>query len=236
MAERGSRIFAPGLLSGHVCVLSGAGSDLGRASASELGRLGATVIGCGPLLEPLERTAAAIGRAGGSAEAVSVDVRDERAVDSLFDGVLERHGRVDSLVNAAGESLSPAQASSAEGLRAAIELDVVGTWLMTHAAATKAMIPRGAGRVISITRSPPEGEPGTASAGAARAAVENMMRTLSVEWARFGLRLLAVAAGRLDAEAPSAEDEIAWLLAYLLSPAGDFLSGTVVTVGGAGRA
>ena len=201
MADERSRIFAPGLLDGHVCVLSGAGSGLGRATAVELGRLGATVIGCGRRLEPLEETVALVEGAGGSAEAVSMDIRDEEAVEALFDGVLDRHGRLDSLVNnAGGQFLSPAEAISPKGFRTVLELNVMGTWLMTHAAATKAFIPQQRGKVLSVTLSPHNGMPGMVHSGAARAAVENMMRTLSVEWARFGLRLVAVAAGQFDTE------------------------------------
>ena len=67
-------------------------------------------------------------------------------------------------------------------------------------AATKAFIPQGEGKVVSITVSPHMGFPGMVHTGAARAAVENMMRTLSVEWARFGVRLVAVAVGQFDTE------------------------------------
>jgi len=201
MAQASSRIFAPGLLDGVVCVVSGAGTGLGRASALELGRLGATVIGCGRRAEPLESAVAEIEGLGGRAEAVAMDIRDEEAVESLFDGALERHGRVDLLLNnAGGQFLSPAEAISPKGFRTVVELNVVGTWLMTHAAATKAMIPQGAGKVISVTLSPHNGMPGMVHSGAARAAVENMMRTLSVEWARHGVRLCAVAAGQFDTE------------------------------------
>ena len=76
-----------------------------------------------------------------------------------------------------------------------IDLNVQGTWLMTHAAATKAFIPQGGGKVLSVTLSPHNGMPGMVHSGAARAAVENMMRTLAVEWARFGIKLCALAAG-----------------------------------------
>ena len=255
MATEASRIFAPGLLQGRVCVVSGAGSGLGRETALECARLGATVIGCGRRLEPLEETAAAIKPLAGDAEAVAMDIRDEEAVGSLFDGVVERHGRVDVLVNnAGGQFLSPAEAISPKGFRTVIELNVLGTWLMTHAAATKAFIPQESGKVLSVTLSPHNGMPGMVHSGAARAAVENMMRTLAVEWARFGIRTCAIAAGQFDTETlrtkyppevveavPATvplqrlgtEEEMAWLVAYLASPAGDFFSGTTITIDGA---
>jgi citronellol/citronellal dehydrogenase len=250
-----SRVFVPGLLADQVCLVSGAGSGLGRATALELAALGATVVGCGRRSEPLEETAAAAGEFDGSFEHEAADIREEEAVERLIDGVIERHGRLDLLVNnAGGQFLSPAEAITPKGFRTVIELNIQGTWLMTHAAATKAFIPQRQGKVVSVTLSPHQGMPGMVHSGAARAAVENMMRTLSIEWARFNVKLCAVAAGQFDTEvlrtkypAPVAEnvhrtvplgrlgtaEEMAWLIAYIASPAGDFLSGCVITIDGA---
>lgn len=256
MAERSlSRIFRPGLLEGQVCIVTGAGTGLGRETALELARLGAVVVGCGRRSEPLEETAKLAEGLPGSIGHESLDIREEDAVDAFVAGVVERHGRIDTLVNnAGGQFMSPAEAISPKGFRTVIELNVLGTWLMTHAVATRAMIPRGEGKVLSVTLSPHHGMPGMVHSGAARAAVENMMRTLSVEWARFGIRLCALAAGQFDTETLrtkypkvvvdnvagtvplgrlGTEEEMAWLVAYLASPAGDFFSGTVLTIDGA---
>src|SRR5215218_2219498 len=255
MAPEASRIFAPGLLEGQVCVVSGAGTGLGRATTLELVRLGATVLGCGRRAEPLERLATDADGLAGAVETEAMDIRDEEAVEALFDGVLERHGRLDTLVNnAGGQFLSPAEAITPKGFRTVIELNVVGTWLMTHAAATKAFIPQGRGKVLSVTLSPHNGMPGMVHSGAARAAVENMMRTLSIEWARFNIKTCAIAAGQFATETlltkypqvvvdnlersipigrAGRPEEMAWLVAYLASPAGDFYSGTTITIDGA---
>src|SRR6266566_719779 len=174
-----SRIFAPGLLTGQVCAVSGAGTGLGRATALELARLGAIVVGCGRREEGLAETAEAIRAEGGEASHESLDIREADAAERFVDGILERHGRLDVLVNnAGGQFLSPAEAITAKGFRTVIELNVQGTWQMTHAAATKAFIPQGDGKVVSVTVSPHMGFPGMVHTGAARAAVENMMRTL----------------------------------------------------------
>jgi citronellol/citronellal dehydrogenase len=250
-----SRVFRDDLLAGQVCVVSGAGSGLGRETALELARLGAVVVGCGRRAEPLAETAALVDGLAGAFGHEELDIRDEEAVGPFFDGVLERHGRIDVLVNnAGGQFLSPAEAITPKGFRTVIELNVQGTWLMTHAAATKAFIPQGGGKVLSVTLSPHNGMPGMVHSGAARAAVENMMRTLAVEWARFGIRTCALAAGQFATETlltkypqvvvdnlersipigrAGRAEEMAWLIAYLASPAGDFVSGTTITIDGA---
>ena len=90
--------------------------------------------------------------------------------------------------------------------------------------------------------------------GAARAAVENMMKTLSIEWSRFNIKLCAIAVGQFDTETlrtkyppeisknvartvplqrMGREEEMGWLVAFLASPAGDFFSGCVITFDGA---
>jgi citronellol/citronellal dehydrogenase len=124
-------------------------------------------------------------------------IEDEEAVDAFVDDVLERHGAVDLLVNR----------PDGDDFRVSVE----GTWLLTHAVATKAMIPdeRG-GKIVNV--SPPD--------PVSRAGLENLARVLSIEWARFGIRPTAVAAGD--------DEEVAWLAAFLASPAGDYYSGAVL--------
>ena len=248
-----SEIFRPGLLDGQVIVVSGAGAGLGRSAAVELCGLGATVIGCGRRDEPLQETAALCG--GGVFEAVLCDIREEEQVAALVDGALERHGAIHTLVNnAGGQFMSPAEDITPKGFRTVIGLNVEGTWLMTHAVATKAMIPGGGGKIVNVTLSPHHGLPGMAHSSAARAAVENLTRVLSIEWARFDIRLTALAIGHFATETlmtkypkPVVEgvsrtvplqrlgrpEEAAWLIAYLASPAGDYFSGSVLTIDGA---
>jgi citronellol/citronellal dehydrogenase len=256
MAESSrSQVFRDGLLDGRVVLVSGAGGGLGRETALEMVRLGATVVGCGRRPEPLAETAARAEGLPGIFEHGILDIREEEGVDLFFDDLLERHGRLDVLVNnAGGQFLSPAEAISPKGFRTVVELNVTGTWLMSHAAATKAFIPADGGKILSVTLSPHNGMPGMVHSGAARAAVENMMRTLAIEWARFGITTCAIAAGQFATDTlltkyPSElvekiahsipigrtgrPEEVAWLLAYLASPAGDFYSGTTITIDGA---
>jgi citronellol/citronellal dehydrogenase len=253
-----SKLFQPGLLDGQVAIVTGGGSGLGRASALELAALGAQVVVCGRRVEPLEETAAAAD--GARVEARSCDIREEDQVEALVDAVLERHGRIDLLVNnAGGQYMTPAEDITPKGFRTVMRLNVEGNWLMTHAVATRAMMggpdagPRG-GKIVNVTLSPHHGLPGMAHSSAARAAVENLTRVLSIEWARFGIRLTALAAGHFATETLrtkypqqvvegvadtvplgrlGTEEEFAWLVAYLATPAGDYFSGAVLTLDGA---
>jgi citronellol/citronellal dehydrogenase len=249
-----SKLFVPDLLDGQVAIVSGGGSGLGRETALELAALGARVVVCGRRLEPLEETVASAD--GGHCEARVCDIREEDQVEALVAGVLRKHRRIDLLVNnAGGQYLTPAEDITPKGFRTVIRLNVEGTWLMTHAVATKAMIPESrGGKILNVTLSPHHGLPGMAHSSAARAAVENLTRVLSIEWSRFGIKLTALAAGAFDTDTLrtkypkpvvegvagtvplgrlGTEEEFAWLVAYLASPAGDYFSGAILTLDGA---
>src|SRR3954451_19053333 len=171
-----SRIFAPALLKDQVIVVTGGGSGLGRATAQGLSACGATVVIAGRRLEPLEETAASCEV---PCDAIVCDIREEEQVTAFVDKVLDRHGRIDTLVNnAGGQYMTPAEDISLKGFETVVRLNLIGTWLMSHAAATKSMIPNEGGKIISVTLSPHHGLPGMAHSSAARAAVENLMRVL----------------------------------------------------------
>jgi citronellol/citronellal dehydrogenase len=247
-----SRIFVPDLLAGQVVLVTGGGSGLGRATAVELAACGAQVVIAGRRREPLDETATLC--EAGRCDPIVCDIREEDQVERMLGEVLERHGRVDTLVNnAGGQYMTPAEDISKKGWDTVVRLNLTGTWLVTHAVATRSMIPGGGGKVVNVTLSPHHGLPGMAHSSAARAAVENLTRVLSIEWSRFNIRVNTVAAGHFATEAlkkypkPVYEgvartvplqrlgepDEHAWLVTYLASPAGDYCSGAIFTVDGA---
>ena len=104
---------------------------------------------------------------------------------------------------------------------AGVQAVLDGAWLAIRPVATAAMIDRGGGLIVLLA--PP---PGSAVAEAARAGLENLARTLSVEWARFGVRPVAVLPGAATSSA-----EVAELVAFLASAAGAYYSGCAFTLG-----
>ncbi len=133
---------------------------------------------------------------------------DEEALATAVDP------RTDALVH----DLRPA---FADGLRATLDL----AWVTVRAVANAAFIPGARGGKITLIAPPPDG--GEPAAAGVRAAVENLARTLSIEWARHGIVSVAITPG-----ADSDDAQLAALAAYLASPAGDYFSGCRLALGG----
>lgn len=246
-----SEIFAPGLLDGQVALVTGGGTGLGRAAAAELIACGAQVVLAGRRAEVLDATAA---RLGAGASTVAGDIRDEDDAERIVETVLERHGRLDLLVNnAGGQYFVPAEAIATRGWQAVMRLNVGGTTRMAELVVERAMRPAGRGTIVNVTLSPHHGLPGMTHSSAARAAVESLTRAWARRWAVDGIAVIAVAAGhfRTDALDKYPEPvrasvartiplqrlgkpaEHAWLVALLASELGRALSGSVVTLDGA---
>jgi len=247
-------VLADGCLAGRTALVTGGGSGIGRSTALLLARLGARVCVVGRTPEKLDETLA-LSAAAGHPEPMSsavCDVREPDQVDLLLDAVLADLGRIDILVNnAGGQFVSPAESLQHKGFRAVTRLNLDATWYMTARVAERSMLPNGYGKIVSVTMSPHRGTPGMAHSSAARAAVESLARTLAVEWGPRGVRVVAVAPGFVHTEAIAkygidteqlarivpvramqAADEVAAVIAFCASPAGDYITGTTITADG----
>ena len=250
-----SQIFAPGLLDGRVVLVTGGGTGLGRASALELARCGASVIIAGRRADVIEQAASEIApAAAGEVTGVVGDVREREGAAALIGSALERHGRLDVLVNnAGGQFFSPAELIAAKGWRAVWRLNVEGMLNMAEAAYERALKAEGAGTIVNVSLSPHHGMPGMAHSGAARATVEALTRELAARWASDGIAVTTIAPGTFDTEVmvkyPASvragmsrsvplqrmgtTTEHAWLVTLLASPLGRAFSGSTVTLDGA---
>jgi citronellol/citronellal dehydrogenase len=247
------RVYADGLFANEVVLITGGGTGIGLVSATEMGLLGAKVAICGRRPEPLREAVKELGSQGIDVFGAPCDIRESEVIDGFIDAVLERFGRIDVLVNnAGGQFPTTAESLSAKGFHAVIRNNLVGTWAMTHAVANKAMIPQKRGRIVNVIANIVRGFPGMVHTGAARAGVDNMTKTLAVEWAVHGIRANSVAPGVIVTSGTkqyppelldSAEnanplhrlgtaEEVSHLITYLASRYADFITGQTVYIDG----
>ena len=177
------------------------------------------IVSGGPVAEA---AAAACEALGAAVERHDGEPLDDAAAAAFAAGVVERHGGLDTLVLDAASAFAAAApgAAGADALRAAAD----PAWAAARAAALVGMIDAEAGGKVVVIGPPPGAGP---RAEAARAALENLARTLSIEWSRYAIRTTAILPG--DATSP---DEIGAVVAFLASPAGDYYSGCVMDLGG----
>jgi NAD(P)-dependent dehydrogenase (short-subunit alcohol dehydrogenase family) len=252
-----SSIFSPALFQGQVAIVTGGGSGIGLVTARELAALGASVAICGRKMDKIDAALGELAADGIPKERVlgtTCDIRDPDGVSRFVGEVLERFTKIDVLVNnAGGQFPSPAENMSPKGWEAVIRNNLNGTFYVTREVATRAMLPQKRGRVVNVTAMVARGFPGMSHTGAARAGVENMTKSLAIEWAARGVRVNAVAPGNNIRSSGTAQygeamlevtrkatplkrlgvpEEIARVIVFLASDANDFVTGQVWGVDG----
>jgi NAD(P)-dependent dehydrogenase (short-subunit alcohol dehydrogenase family) len=249
--------LAPDLLVGKTAWITGAGTGLGRAMALRFATLGARIALSGRRLEPLQQTADEIRSGGGQAVVARCDVRDPASVDVALAKAVDELGGVDILVNnAAVNFLCPSAELSPNAFSAVVGIVLHGTFHCTRAAGRYWIDSKRPGAVLSIsTTYARSGSAFVLPSACAKAGVDALTRSLAVEWARYGIRLNAIAPGPIPTEGafsrlmPSEDflekrrakipagrfgtpEELAELAAFLVSDASEWMRGEIVTFDG----
>jgi NAD(P)-dependent dehydrogenase (short-subunit alcohol dehydrogenase family) len=253
-----ARWLPPGTFDGEVAVVTGGGTGLGLEISRGLASLGAHVVIAS---RNAEHHATFLGEArarGWAAEARVLDVREPKLVREAAEDIAARHGRVDVLVNnAAGNFVCPAERLSPNAWRAVLSIALDGTFYASQSFG-KAMIAQRRGQILNVVATYAwTGMPGVVHSASAKAGVLAMTKSLAAEWARYGLRVNAIAPGPFHSEGarqnlwPDAEteramreriplgrfgtaDEVAALCLHLLSPACEYVTGECVVIDGGG--
>ena len=182
----------------RVAIVTGASTGIGRETALELARRGATVVGVARTRETLARLADDARGLPGRCEAVAADVTDAGAITDTIRQAEARHGRVDVLVNNAGTGVyKPALRTSPAEFEAIVRTNFLGAVTCTLAA-LPGMVARGAGHVVNVSSpaafAPP---PGQAAYAASKAALDAFSESLLLEVRGAGVRVSIVYPGHV---------------------------------------
>lgn len=254
----GETALRPDVFEGVTVLVTGGGTGLGRAIATEFGRLGAALVIASRDPDHLAAGASAIEEIGASVATVPCDIRDEDAVAAAFDAATEAFDLPGVLVNNAAANFPvPAEELSPNGWRAVVDTTLNGTFLCAREFARRHLAAGTPGSIVNIGASYAwTGGPGFAHSAAAKAGVKNLTESLAVEWAPSGIRVNCLVPGLvphedmtddidetlsrerdLDARQPALRvgqpRELGWAATYLASPYASFVTGHTMVVDGA---
>ena len=252
-------MFQPDLLKGRTILITGGGTGLGRSMAVRFAELGANLFLVGRREEPLAETCDKIRAKDSRAAYARCDVRDFDAIEKAIAAAEQEFHSVDTLVNnAAGNFIARTEKLSPNAFNAVVGIVLQGTFHFTLALARKWIAAKQPGSVLNIAATYAavgSGSGFVVPSACAKAGVLAMTRSLAVEWARYRIRLNAIAPGPFPTEGawsrllPTKEleeqarqahpmkrfgrhDELANLAAYLLSDMAEYVNGECVVIDG----
>jgi NAD(P)-dependent dehydrogenase (short-subunit alcohol dehydrogenase family) len=252
-------MFQSDLLKGRAIFLTGGGSGLGRSMAIAFAKLGAGMFLIGRREEPLKETCSEIRRLGGSAAFATCDVREFASVESAFAAAEEHFGEIDSLVNnAAGNFMARTEKLSPNAFNAVIGIVLNGTFHCIQAFAKRRIAKKSGGNILNITTTYAAANSGSGyvvPSACAKAGVLALTTSLAVEWAKYHIRVNAIAPGPFPTEGawsrlmPSKQfeehainkhpmkrfgkhEELVNLAAFLLSDMAEYINGECVVIDG----
>jgi NAD(P)-dependent dehydrogenase (short-subunit alcohol dehydrogenase family) len=256
--EPGASALPPGTYDGRVVVVTGAGTGLGKAIATEFARLGAAIAVLSRKPEHLDAGRAAIEEVGARALTVACDIREPEAIAAAFDAVEDGLGLPDVLVNNAAANFPvPAEDMSPNAWRTVVDITLNGTFFCAREFGRRHLAAGTPGSIINVGASYAwTGGPGFAHSAAAKAGVKNMVETLAVEWGPYGIQVNGLVPGLFPHEDMTADirgnldrthekdacqpalrvgrpRELGWAATFLASPYGRFISGHTLVVDGA---
>ncbi|XP_036610555.1 peroxisomal trans-2-enoyl-CoA reductase-like [Trichosurus vulpecula] len=253
--------LAAGLLRNQVAIVTGGGTGIGKAIAAELLHLECNVVIASRRFDVLKSTAEELNAARlpsnpAIVTPIQCNIRKEEEVNNLVKSTLDIHGKINFLVNnGGGQFSSPAELITAKGWNAVVETNLTGTFYLCKAVFNSWMKEHG-GSIVNIIVTLSQGFPGATHSGAARAGVENMSKTLAMEWAPYGIRINCISPGiiysptafgnyekvgltRMNqyyqhclAKRFGVPEEISSVACFLLSPGASYITGHTVVVDG----
>ncbi len=251
-------MFTDQLLAGRRILVTGGGTDLGKAMAARFLQLGAEVHICGRRKGVCDETATEMmDQYGGKVMTYGVDIRDAAAVDHMIETIFESGPLTDLINNAAGNFISRSEDLSPRGFDAVANIVMHGTFYVTHAVGKRWIAGGHRGNVVSITTTwVRNGSPYVVPSAMSKSAIHAMTMSLATEWGKYGIRLNTIAPGEIPTEGMSKRikpgdeagartikmnpmgrvgtmEELQNLATFLISGGCDWISGETIAMDGA---
>jgi NAD(P)-dependent dehydrogenase (short-subunit alcohol dehydrogenase family) len=253
-------VFEQNMLKGRAIFLTGGGTGLGRSMGLHLASLGAKLFIAGRREDPLKQVCAEIQGAGGEAGYAICDVRDYTAVEAAADKAYEKFGHIDTLINnAAGNFIAKTESLSANAFNTVIAIVLNGSFHCTQVFGKRWIAAKNSGNILNVVTTYASSNAGSAfvvPSACAKAGVLALTTSLAVEWAKYNIRLNAIAPGPFPTEGAwsrlmaskqfeehakeknpmkrfGRHEELTNLAAFLLSDMSPYINGECVVIDGA---